>query len=120
MKGLPRKTDLQKPPIAHIFSNILRESSIVRSEPTTEEYDPALLECFHKGWLHANESRDSKTVYIFASPLHQMFVEWKLQDYAPIIPFESNSILQLMLKVIAAFSLCLLSAKWRISSGSIQ
>jgi hypothetical protein len=120
MKGLPRKTDLRKPPIAHIFSNVLRDSSIVRSEPTTEEDDPALLECFRKGWLHADKSRGSKTVYIFASPLHQMFVEWKLQDYATIIPFESNSILQLALEVIAGFSPRLLSAERRIGSGSIQ
>jgi hypothetical protein len=120
MKGLPCKTDLWKPPITHIFSNILHDSSIVQSEPTTEEDNLALLECFHKGWLHADKSCSSKTVYIFASPLHQMFMEWKLQDYTPIIPFESNSILQLALKVIAGFSPRLLSTEQRISSGSIQ
>jgi hypothetical protein len=120
IKGLPHETDLWKPPITHIFSNVLRESSIVRSEPATKEDDLALLECFCKGWLHADKSRDSKTVYIFALPLYQMFMEWKLQDYATIIPFESNSILQLALQVIARFSPRLLSAEQRISSGSIQ
>ena len=119
-RGLPRNIDLQKPPIAHIFSDVLREGSIVRSETATEEDAPALLECFRKGWLHADKPRDGQTVYVFPSPLHQMFVEWKLQDFVPTIPFESNSILQLALEVIAGFSPRLLSAERRIGSGCIQ
>jgi hypothetical protein len=101
--------------------NLLRESSIVRSEPAIEADAPALLQCFRKGWLHADKSRDGKKkVYVFASPLHQMFMEWKLQDNVPTILFESNSILQLALEVIAGFSPRLLSAERRIGSGCIQ
>jgi len=65
VRGLPRKTDLQKPSIASTFSDVLRNGSISRSDSTTGEDAPALGECFRNGWLHADKSPESPdgTVY---------------------------------------------------------
>ena len=125
IKGLPRNEDLQKKPaIARILSNVLREGSIVESKSIIGEDTTALRRCFHNGWLHAdkfsNIQDDEETVYIFASPLHRWFVEWKLWVSIPAIPFESNSILQLVLEVIAKFSPRLLSTGRRIDPICIQ
>jgi hypothetical protein len=123
-KGLPRVEDLQEPAIARVFSNVFREGSILESEYTIGEDAKALRRCFHNGWLHADMLKNihdgEETAYIFSSPLHCWFVEWKLCNSVPAIPFESNSILQLALDVIAGFSPRLLSAERRIGPGCIQ
>ncbi|KAN0124749.1 hypothetical protein V8E52_001301 [Russula decolorans] len=106
-RGLPSRDDLQRRPIARILSKVLCEDSIVESDPITEEDATAL-----------NDSEE--TYYIFASPLHRLFVEWRLQDSVPSIPFESSSILQLALEVIRGFSPRSLSAERRIGAGCIQ
>jgi len=118
MRGLPPNTDLQKPPIARVLSKVLRDGSIPDS--TTGEDATALDECYRKGWLHAYKVPNGATAFTFASQLHHLFVEWKLQDFVPPKPIESNSILHFALEVIARFSPDLLSAERRIGAGCIQ
>jgi hypothetical protein len=126
MRGLPRNKHLQKRAIARILSKALCDGSIiVESEHTIGEDAMTLRRCFHGGWLHAdkllsNTHNGEETVYTFSSPLHRWFVEWKLCNTAPTIPFESNSILRLALDVIARFCPRLLSAERRIGPGCIQ
>jgi len=93
-------------------------------DPRSEEDEEALLQCFHNGWLHADKlsspGREDDAVYTFPSPLHHLFVEWKLYDIVPVKPIESNNILEFALEVIARFSPRLLSAeRRRIGDGCI-
>ena len=119
MRGLPHDRFLQNPAIACIFSNVLREGSITFEHGSTiGEGKKALQQCFREGWLHADNVGE-KIVYVFPSPLHRWYVEWKLWNAAPGVPFESNSILQLALEVITRFSPRLLSAERRIGPGCI-
>ena len=124
IRGLPLNRDLRDRAIARIFSNVLRKGLVVESEFTIGEDATALGQCFRNGWLHAdklcNIHDGEETVYIFPSLLHRWFVEWKLWDSVPTIPFESNSILQLALDVIARFSPRLLATERRIGPGCIQ
>jgi hypothetical protein len=123
-RGVPLNQDLRDHAIARIFSNVLRKGSVVESEFAIGEDATALGQCFRNGWLHADKLRNihygKETVYIFPSPLHRWFVEWKLWDSVPTIPFESNSILQLALEVIARFSPRLLATERIIGPGCIQ
>jgi len=56
----------------------------------------------------------------FPSPLHRWYVEWKLQDTLPAIPFNVVDILELIIGVIAKFSPRKLSTERRIGPGCIQ
>lgn len=122
MRGLPREQTIQEVEIARVFSNVLRNGAITVDPELTIE-DDGLRRCFHSGWLHADKvstDEGEKTAYIFSSPLHRWFVEWKLCNKIPRISFETSSILQLVLDVIAKFSPRLLSAEQRIGPGCIQ
>jgi len=122
MRGLPREGIMRTVEIARVFDDVLRNGAItVELESTIE--DDGLRLCFHNGWLHADKvstDEGEKTAYIFPSPLHRWFVEWKLHNKAPRISSETRSILQLVLDVIAKFSPRLLSAERRIGPGCIQ
>ena len=122
-RGLPRNEDLQDPAIARIFSDVLREGSILHSDPRTGD-GTTLRRCYHNGWFHADKPSEPRfsedTVYTFPSPLHRWFVEWKLYDIVPAESFESNNILELVLEVIAGFSTNSLSAERRIGDACIQ
>ena len=109
-RGLPATKYLQELPIARILSKVLCEHSIVESCPLPEEDATVLDRCYREGWLHAEKDGEEAS-YVFASPLHQLFMEWKLQDTVPSIPIELSSLLQLVLEVIAQFSPRSLSAK---------
>ena len=123
MKGLPRNQDLQNSNIAHIFFDVLREGLIVK--PRIGEDEPALLECFHNGWLHADNLKlggrrcGETTAYIFPSPLHRWFVEKKLCDSIHATRPGSDSLLQLVIAVIKGFTPRFLR-KRRIGPGCIQ
>lgn len=113
MRGLPRERTLQTVKIARVYSDVLRNGAIT-AEPESTIEDDGLRRCFHSGWLHADKvstDEGEKTAYIFSSPLHRWFVEWKLYNKIPGISFQTRSILQLVLDVIAKFSPRLLSAE---------
>src|SRR6516164_7829835 len=52
--------------------------------------------------------------------LHRWYVEWKLWDTTPMIPFQAGNILAFVVDVIRKFSPCLLSAERRIGPDCIQ
>lgn len=124
IRGLPRVEGLQDRAVAHIFSNVLRQGSIRRADYEGGEYWGALRGCFRNGWLHADKFNDphgvENTFYAFPSPLHRLFVEWRLYDITPVTSFEPNSILPFVLRVIARFSPRSLSTPRRISDACIQ
>lgn len=122
-RGLPENKDLQVPAIANIFSTVLR-NGVVTQLQFTEDDQVALQECFRHGWLHTDKLIDTdqpnEVGYFFASSLHRWFVEWKLCDTVPAIPFETDNLLQFVVRVISNFSPRLLSTKRRIGPGCIQ
>jgi hypothetical protein len=119
MRGLPLDEDLQKTGVADIFSEVLCNGSIVRSDSEIENDQTELRTCYHHGWLHADKTSGDKIVYVFPSPLHRLFLEWKLQKWDDPSPFDSNSLLELAVDVIKRFSPTLLSER-RIGPGCIQ
>ena len=123
-RGLPRKKDLQDPAIAKIFSTVLCTGYVEEAYFTADDDKKALGECFRHGWLHTDDLGDiglSDTVgYFFPSSLHRWFVEWKLWDTIPAVPFQAVDILPFVVDVISKFSPRLLSAERRIGPGCIQ
>jgi hypothetical protein len=123
-RGLPRNRHLQVPAVAGIFSAVLRAGYVVETCCTADDDKNALQQCYRNGWLHTDNLRDinqSDTVgYFFPSPLHRWFIEWKLFDTIPAIPFQAVDILTFVVDVISTFSPRLLSAERRIGPGCIQ
>ena len=88
-EGLPKDKDLQDPSIAHIFSVVLHNGFVIKSNSTSEDDWDALQSCFCNGWLRTDTLRDigqpEEVSFAFASPLHRWFVEWKLSNAIPEI-----------------------------------
>ena len=88
-RGLPRPDDLQEPFIAQILRRSLANNQVASEDVANEDEadedeelqlqdeKDALKLCFRNGWLHATTDNDIP-VYIFATPLHQGFVEYYL------------------------------------------
>jgi hypothetical protein len=97
MRGMPKDEDLQVPAIALVFSIVLRETVVTKSSFLTEGEQDALQLCFRKGWLHADKVREigrpEEVGYFFTSQLHRWYVEWKLFDTVPQIPFQADNLL---------------------------
>jgi hypothetical protein len=123
-RGLPLNSELQLPSVAHIFCSVLSTGVVTDAEITTEDDKKALSLCFRNGWLHTdkldNIGRPNELGYFFPSPLHRWYVEWKLQDTLPAIPFNAVDILEFIISLIAKFSPHKLSTERRIGSGCIQ
>ena len=104
-RGLPLNGELQLPSVAHIFFSVLSTGVITDAEITTEDDKRVLLLCFRNGWLHTdkldNIDRPHELGYFFPSPLHCWYIEWKLHDTLPAIPFNAVDILELIIGVIA-------------------
>ena len=125
-RGLPRNIELQDRRTARIFSRVLRDYSISIVESGSGEsmandsVDTKTLDlCFRRGWLHAEKlveghGRRESIVYMFPSPLHRWYVEWKLYDKLSR-PFESESVLQLVIDVVYGFSPSYLSGERRVN-----
>ena len=88
-EGLPKDEDLQDPSIARIFSAVLHNGFVTKSDFTSEDDQDALQSCFCNGWLYTDTLRDigqpEEVGFAFASPLHRWFVEWKLANTIPEI-----------------------------------
>jgi hypothetical protein len=88
-EGLPKDEDLQVPSIARIFSTVLHNGFVIKSDFTSEDDPDALQSCFCHGWLHTDTLRDigqpEEVSFAFASPLHRWCVEWKLANTIPAI-----------------------------------
>jgi hypothetical protein len=70
-RGLPSVDDLCKPAVATTFRKLLTQRYIIASGISDEDF------CHRRGWMHS-EWRQGKTCYVFASPLHAMYVSWRL------------------------------------------
>ncbi|KAF8236630.1 hypothetical protein L208DRAFT_612677 [Tricholoma matsutake] len=123
-RGLPLNSELRLPSVVHIFFSVLSTGVVTDAEITTEDDMKALSLCFRSGWLHMdkldNIGRPDELGYFFPSSLHRWYVEWKLQDTLPAIPFNAVDILELIIGVIVKFSPGKLSTERRIGSGCIQ
>jgi len=76
--------------------------------------------CVHNGWLHSDTNQEQNVAYVFSSSLHCWYVEHKLFNTLPRIPFESSSILEFAITMISGFSPKQLAAERPNSSGGIQ
>ena len=108
-RGLPQNLDLQDIFIFHVLSTALFKDAVTDGDFTASAEKNALLTCFQRGWLHADKlsdiGRPDESGYFFASPLHQWYVQWKLFDnLQDSRPFETPTILQLLIDVIRKFS----------------
>ena len=106
-RGLPGNDVLQLPSIAHILRTALRENVIVDTMFPGAEEGAALKRCFAQGWLHTDKvvSKNREIAgYFFASPLHRLFVEWKLSGQHPAIPIQAPSLLEFVIQIINRFS----------------
>jgi len=80
-RGLPDNDALQIPSVARVLRTALCEKVIVDTMFPEAEESAALRRCFTQGWLHTDKgvSKNREIAgYFFASPLHRLFVEWKL------------------------------------------
>ena len=119
MRGLPAKSDLQDLARARVFHSALRQNAVTTSNFTSEDDLSALEDCFRQGWLHA-DNFDSKVVYVFASPLHQWYLEARLLENTLPATFVADNITDFALNVIRMFSRQALSAKRTIGPGCVQ
>jgi hypothetical protein len=120
--GLPEDDDIQDPVVAKIFSAVLCNGHTTNKSFTNSDERDKLLHCFHKGFLHSDKSDqgDGNVAYFFPSSLHRWFVEWKLWDTFPAVPFDTGDILSFVINVISNFSPRQLGTERRIASSGIQ
>jgi hypothetical protein len=105
MRGVPTDDDLRKPHIAAVFHELLKQRSLIRQQGATED---AVDECHRHGWIQADMSSDNTDIslsyirYTFASPLHGMFVSWKL---IPVdVEFPDNTLQDMAFAIIKKFN----------------
>ena len=106
-RGLPDNDALQIPSVAHVLRAALRENVIVDTMFPEAEESAALRRCFEQGWLHTDKGvlKNGETAgYFFASPLHRLFVEWKLFCPNPAIPIQAPNLLEFVIQIIKRFS----------------
>jgi hypothetical protein len=105
---------------------VLHHGVIIRTvTDNTEDSDSnktanALQECYRRGWLHSDETPDGNVGYVFASPLHRLFVEWRLAESRNPPKLIASSLLQFTLQVIRQFSPRQLSTPRTIGPDWIQ
>ena len=123
-RGLPQPTQLQNVSISHVFQAVLCKGYVTDSDFITGDEKGALKECFQRGWLHTDRlrviGRPNEIGYFFSSSLHHWYVEWKLLDTIPAIPFDTSNIMDLVVDVIRALSPCALSTERSIGPGYVQ
>ncbi|TDL27128.1 hypothetical protein BD410DRAFT_486230 [Rickenella mellea] len=123
-RGLPKAEQLHVPGIANVFNQVLCEGKITTPTPTHPTRLPGgdLGTCFQNGWLHAVRTEDDGVTYIFATPLHRWFVEWKLFGIpqGPNFALLYTSMLEFSFRAFSRFSPTLLSKERLIDSGPPQ
>ena len=95
-RGLPTDNDLHVPAVAHIFSAVLRHNFVTQDSLESSEDLATLQRCAHNGWLHTDNLRDidkpEEVGYVFTSPLHRWFLEWRLFDTLEGITLSEDNI----------------------------
>jgi hypothetical protein len=79
-RGLPSVNDLQQATVATVFRKLLTHGSIIASENHDEDF------CHRCGWMRS-EQLSGKICYTFPSPLHAMYVSWRLIPATIQCPF---------------------------------
>ena len=80
-RGLPTTSDLQKPNVATVFRKLLTQGSVV-----TSSGDSDVEFCCRRGWVHSERHSD-EIHYAFPSPLHAIYISWKLIPAVVSCPF---------------------------------
>ena len=118
-RGLPLARELQNSSVARIFEVVLYSGVITDTDLTCDDERAALQQCFHNGWLHADNLAGG-VGYCFPSPLHHWYMEWKLWGkLSTAIPISATNILDFVVAVIRLFSPQYLATR-RIGPGFIQ
>ena len=104
-RGLPRADDLQKAAVATVFRKLLAHGSIIASGNYDEDF------CHRYGWIHS-EQLSGKTYYTFSSPLHAIYVSWRL--IPTTIPCPFTTIWDMTLSILKKFTPSQLSSPSRI------
>ena len=94
-RGLPCVDDLQKAAVVTVFRKLLTHGSIIASG----NYDEDL--CHRYGWIHSGQL-SGKTYYTFSSPLHAMYVSWRL--IPTTIPCPSTTIWDMTFLILKEFT----------------
>ncbi|TFK62103.1 hypothetical protein BDN72DRAFT_882823 [Pluteus cervinus] len=74
------------------------------NESVPESVQDSLRQCARRGWLHSDPVGKERVGYVFASPLHQWFVQWKL--FSQIAPENAlgATLLEFVLGVVRLFN----------------
>jgi hypothetical protein len=104
-RGLPCVDDLQKAGVATVFRKLLTHGSIIASGNHDEDF------CHRWGWMHS-EQLSGKTCYMFPSPLHAMYVSWRL--IPTTIPCPFVTIRDMTFSILKEFNPSQLSSPSRI------
>ena len=84
-RGLPTPSDLQVPEVANMFRHMLQNQFIKHA------HSPHTLKYLHEqGWIFST-TNNNQIVYVFPSPLHRLYLEWKLLPSSGEVPFATLS-----------------------------
>jgi hypothetical protein len=106
-----------------VFAHVILHGHIIPSSTADESEGVGLRECFRNGWLHAIATDDGQSKYIFASPLHERYLAWKMfgaWDGSTPDNFPFSDIFDFSCSVISNFSPVSLGATRIIGPGLIQ
>jgi len=84
-RGIPLDEDLQDPDIAAVFRELLVKGNVTGKQSKMTE---AVNTCHRRGWIHAGLKSD-ETSYILASPLHAIYLSWKLLPVSVEFPYKT-------------------------------
>jgi hypothetical protein len=77
-RGLPSYQDLQDPQTANAFSIVAQKYHVLATD-VPKDIKERLDTCVRRGWLYSRATNgDGPVCYLFASRLHQWWVQWKL------------------------------------------
>ena len=80
-RGLPTPSDLQVPEVANMFRHMLQNQFIKHAHsPHTPKY-------LHEQGSIFSTTNNNQIVYVFPSPLHCLYLEWKLLPSSGEVPF---------------------------------
>ena len=95
-RGLPGDDHLGDPHVADIFRDMLQLGSIKGTDSSHSVHY-----CHKEGWIYSATANKGELVYVFPSPIHSLYFQWKLLPSSGPIPFTTP--LELSIAVIRAF-----------------
>jgi hypothetical protein len=104
-RGLPTLNDMQKPGVATVFRKLLTGQYIIASGNNDEDF------CHRRGWMQSGEYQE-KTCYTFSSPLHALYISWRLIPTVINCPY--GTVQEMTFSILKKFSPSQLSSPSRI------